>query len=271
VRRGRQGYAHDDVGWCRLQALLPAPLRLQTQYTPREEWLPVGRFTVHLDRYGPAGVHGAGGNGRLLACYGQIAAVAGSAVVAPDLPGYGVARQPGKRRLVYEDRRDTLCEVLRAEQQQAPGRPIVVFGLSVGGMLPYDAMARTRIPGAAAGHHAAGADHAGRTPADAAIPGARLVVAVVVAGGPCDLCAAGDLCAGRRTWRPSPTIRRSPGCWPATGGPGADGCPADGAVASCAPSSRRRRRTSTPTRSPSRIPARTGGPRRRCRCRSCGA
>jgi hypothetical protein len=89
VRRASEDYAHDDAAWRRLQPLLPAPLRLQTRYAPRERWLPVGRFTVHLDRYGddqaPACVvlvHGAGGNGRLLACYGQMAAAAGFAAVA---------------------------------------------------------------------------------------------------------------------------------------------------------------------------------------------
>jgi pimeloyl-ACP methyl ester carboxylesterase len=110
VRLGSEGYARDDAGWRRLQPLLPALLRLQARYAPRGRWLPVGRFTVRLDRHGddqaPACVvlvHGAGGNGRLLACYGQMAAAAGFAAVAPDLPGYGVTRTPGKRRLVYED------------------------------------------------------------------------------------------------------------------------------------------------------------------------
>ena len=141
-----------DPGWRRIQALLPERLRLEASNTPTEEWLPLGAFSVHLDCWrrsdAPATlilVHGAGGNGRLLAPYGVWAAAAGYEVVAPDLPGHGLTEVPRKRALVYEDWRNTLAGVLEAEARRTK-RPIIVFGLSMGGMLAYDATARTGIP-----------------------------------------------------------------------------------------------------------------------------
>lgn len=147
-------YAVHESGWRRVQALLPAPLRLGSADAPMpgEEWLDVGAFRVHLDcwrRPDAAAtvvlVHGGGGNGRLLAPFGAMAASLGYEVVAPDLPGYGLTRVPDKRSLVYDDWRDTLAAVLEAEAARSR-RPLVVFGASMGGMLAYDVTARTRLP-----------------------------------------------------------------------------------------------------------------------------
>jgi alpha-beta hydrolase superfamily lysophospholipase len=139
-----------ESGWRRIQALLPEHLDLSAQ--PTEEWLTLGPFSVHLDcwrRPDSPGtlvlIHGGGGNGRLLAPYGAMAAMAGYEVVAPDLPGYGLTQVPSKRALVYGDWCDTVAGVLEAQAQRT-GRPIIVFGVSVGGMLAYDATVRTRIP-----------------------------------------------------------------------------------------------------------------------------
>jgi alpha-beta hydrolase superfamily lysophospholipase len=141
-----------ETGWRRIQALLPEHLRLGPSAEPTEERLRLGAFSIHLDRWSRPGspatlvlVHGGGGNGRLLAPYGAMAAAAGYEVVAPDLPGYGLTRVPSKRALTYEDWRDTVAGVLETEARRAD-HPIVIFGLSLGGMLAYDATARTRIP-----------------------------------------------------------------------------------------------------------------------------
>lgn len=114
---------------------------------PREEWLQVGRFDVHLDAHGsvdaPATLvllHGGGGNGRLLAHYGQLAAAWGYAAVAPDLPGYGLTDARPKRRVVYDDWRAVAAGVV---DHVASRGPVVVLGLSMGGMLAYDAAALT--------------------------------------------------------------------------------------------------------------------------------
>jgi alpha-beta hydrolase superfamily lysophospholipase len=141
-----------ETGWRRIQLHLPQHLRLDRAAEPAEEWLKVGRFAIHLDCWRRSGspatlvlVHGSGGNGRLLAPYGAMAAAAGYEVIAPDLPGYGLTQVPSKRALVYEDWRDTLAAVLEAQAQRCEG-PIIIFGLSMGGMLAYDATVRTRLP-----------------------------------------------------------------------------------------------------------------------------
>ena len=143
----RRSYAA-TTSWRERQELLPASMRTTTP--PREEWLGVGRFDVHLDVHGrddaPATLvvlHGGGGNGRLLAHYGQVAAAAGFRAVAPDLPGYGLTAARPKRRVTYEDWRDVAAAVV---EYAAGSGPVVVLGLSMGGMVAYDAAVRTRIP-----------------------------------------------------------------------------------------------------------------------------
>lgn len=143
----RRSYAA-TTSWRERQELLPKPMRTVTP--PREEWLGVGRFDVHLDVHGrddaPATLvvlHGGGGNGRLLAHYGQVAAAAGFRAALPDLPGYGLTAARPKRTVTYEDWRDVAAAVV---EHAAGSGPVVVLGLSMGGMVAYDAAVRTRVP-----------------------------------------------------------------------------------------------------------------------------
>jgi alpha-beta hydrolase superfamily lysophospholipase len=151
INRYSASYAA-EAGWRRIQSLLPEQRRLAPATEPTEEWLTIGRFSVHLDcrrrDEAPATlvlIHGGGGNGRLLAIYGAMAAAAGYEVVAPDLPGYGMTIVPSRHALVYDDWRRTAAAVLEAQARRS-SRPIFIFGLSMGGMLAYDATALTRIP-----------------------------------------------------------------------------------------------------------------------------
>jgi alpha-beta hydrolase superfamily lysophospholipase len=80
----------------------------------------------------------------MLALYGQMCRSLGYDAVAPDLPGYGLTSVPSKLALTYEDWRTALAAVIEAEAVR--GLPVIVFGLSMGGMLGYDATARTRLP-----------------------------------------------------------------------------------------------------------------------------
>jgi alpha-beta hydrolase superfamily lysophospholipase len=144
-------YSGEAQGWRRINAALPREMRVPESLLPREEWVEVAGFTVHLDRHGPEQprailvlVHGGGGNGRLFAPLGALAAQAGFGAVAPDLPGYGLTRVPRKRYLVYDDWGDVVCAIVERESA-ASGVPLVLFGGSMGGMLAYDAAARTRL------------------------------------------------------------------------------------------------------------------------------
>jgi alpha-beta hydrolase superfamily lysophospholipase len=144
-------YRYDAPGWQRINASLPADMRVHEPWLPREEWVDVAGFTVHLDRHGPEQprailvlVHGGGGNGRLFAPLGMLAAQAGFGAIAPDLPGYGLTRVPRKRHVVYEDWQEVVCATIDHEAA-ASAVPLVLFGGSMGGMLAYDAAANTRL------------------------------------------------------------------------------------------------------------------------------
>src|SRR5882724_31074 len=89
--------------WRRVCDALPQRLRIPEPWAVREEWQQVEQFDVHIDRW-PAEaprasvvlVHGGGGNGRLLAIYGEMCRSLGYDAVAPDLPGYGLTSVPSK-------------------------------------------------------------------------------------------------------------------------------------------------------------------------------
>lgn len=139
--------------WREVQRWVPEPHRAGTDdvATPREQWWDRRGHRVHLDRHGPAEaparllvLHGAAGNGRLVGATAVAAARAGYAAVCPDLPGYGLTRVPDRRGVRYGDWLACARDLLRAE---AAHGPVVVVGLSLGGMLAYDAVASAGAAG----------------------------------------------------------------------------------------------------------------------------
>ena len=137
----------NDPAVARIEAALPDYL-VQGEEHPAEEWTQVGDFNIHVDRWyasAPKAVmvllHGGGGNGRLLAPYARMAVRAGADVIAPDLPGYGLTQVRRKSAIRYDDWRDTACALV--DRAAGRGLPVIVFGLSMGGMLAYDTAART--------------------------------------------------------------------------------------------------------------------------------
>ncbi len=64
----------------------------------------------------------------------------GYATVTPDLPGYGLTRVPW-RRMTYPLWIDCVCDLVDAELAR-DGKPIVLFGVSLGGLLAYQVAAR---------------------------------------------------------------------------------------------------------------------------------
>jgi alpha-beta hydrolase superfamily lysophospholipase len=131
--------------WEQYQPLLPPRLRLAEATAPHEAWWHWNGAEIHLDRSplpeAPAVVvllHGAGGYGRMLAPYGRLLRDAGYEVVAPDLPGYGLTRAP---RALFDYGQWVRCVRALAEEEAAGGRPVVLFGASIGGYLAYLAAA----------------------------------------------------------------------------------------------------------------------------------
>ncbi|MFO0844294.1 MAG: alpha/beta hydrolase [Gemmataceae bacterium] len=140
------GYARADQ-WRRYQAFLPERMRLTEGREPAEEWWPWGGGEIHLDRFAaPAApltvvmLHGGGGYGRLLAPFGRLLHRHGFEAVLPDLPGYGLSRAPAEL-FSYARWVDCAADLVEAEARRG-GRPVALFGMSVGGYLAYLAAAK---------------------------------------------------------------------------------------------------------------------------------
>ncbi|NVB80884.1 MAG: alpha/beta hydrolase [Kofleriaceae bacterium] len=135
--------------WRHYQTHFPAGLRCTPESTPCEEYWHWRGLDVHLDRvvapHAPLKVivlHGAGAYGRVMAPAAVLAQRYGYETVAPDLPGYGLTRVP-RRRMTYELWIDCVCDLIELERAR-DSRPIVLFGVSLGGLLAYQAAARSR-------------------------------------------------------------------------------------------------------------------------------
>lgn len=86
-------------------------------------------------------VHGAGGHSGALWPLAAVMASRGYEVAALDLPLYGRTVSPEPERVRYEDWIRLLSDFVRAEDD---GRPLVLLGASMGGMLAYEAAAQSR-------------------------------------------------------------------------------------------------------------------------------
>lgn len=139
-----KNYYQDQQAWRQLQEFLPARLHLNDETAPEEDFWEWNGHTVHLDRYRnpEAGAkvvlhHGVGTNGRQMTMIlGAPLAKLGYEVVALDNLGYGMtAVKPGTNP-DYADWVRMVVDFLAFEKQRDP-RPIVLYGLSAGGMLTY--------------------------------------------------------------------------------------------------------------------------------------
>jgi alpha-beta hydrolase superfamily lysophospholipase len=144
----RRSYAEVNH-WRDYQRYLPSRLRLNDGQAPEEEWWSWRGAEIHLDRYAaptaPLTVvmlHGGGGYGRLLAPFAVMLRTHGYEVVAPDFPGYGLSVAPAEL-FSYSRWVDCAADLVDAEARRS-GKPVVLFGLSVGGYLSYLAAARGR-------------------------------------------------------------------------------------------------------------------------------
>lgn len=143
-----QGY-DAQTAWERIQAFLPAEYQLGPGNMPIEEWWDWHGHTIHLDRFpnpdAPIRVilfHGVGTNGRQMSTIlGAPLARSGFETVAIDMPGYGVTRVARDVTVTYDDWVAAASDFIDAELARDP-RPIILYGLSAGGMLTYHAAAK---------------------------------------------------------------------------------------------------------------------------------
>ena len=140
----------DHPTWRAYQTFFPSGMRCTPESTPAEEvWCWRG-MDVHVDRLAnptsPIKVivlHGAGAYGRVMAPAAVIAQRYVYETVAPDLPGYGLTRASW-RDLDYRTWIDCAVDLVEHEDD---GRPIVLFGVSLGGLLAYQVATRTNVAG----------------------------------------------------------------------------------------------------------------------------
>jgi len=145
----QRSYRIND-SWKKLQRHRPAGYRWSAADEPQEEFRRWRSSTLHLDRFANPDashkiilLHGVGTNGRQLQLIaGAPLARAGFEVVAIDMPYYGMTDNREKR-IRWQDWVEIGAEQVRLETQR-DGKPIVLFGLSAGGMLAYQVAALTR-------------------------------------------------------------------------------------------------------------------------------
>jgi alpha-beta hydrolase superfamily lysophospholipase len=148
VAARRRTYAELDH-WRRYQPLLPERMRILPGEEPEEQWLPWRSAEIHLDRFAAPNapltvilVHGGGGCGRLLSPFGRMLHRLGYETVAPDLPGYGLSLAPANL-FTYHAWVECVADLAAAEMERS-GRPVALFGMSVGGYVAYLAAAKGR-------------------------------------------------------------------------------------------------------------------------------
>ena len=138
----------DQAGWERVFAALPEPVRPPHPMGVQEEWRRIEGFDGHLDRWPAPGarakilmLHGGGGHGRLVGLLAWRLALLGFECLCPDLPGYGLTAGRRKSSVRYDDWREAAAGLM--EEERARGGALFVYGLSMGGMLAYDAVVMT--------------------------------------------------------------------------------------------------------------------------------
>jgi len=143
-------YAQQQA-WRRIQEHLPEPFRLTEETLPAEEWWEHLGHRIHLDAYrdpeAPAKVilfHGVGTNGRQMSTIlGHPLAERGYETIAIDMPTYGVTEVAPGALVTYDDWVRIGSDLIDAELAK-DDRPIVLYGLSAGGMETYHVAALNR-------------------------------------------------------------------------------------------------------------------------------
>ncbi len=130
--------------WKEIMGRLPQHNQIDDTCIPEEVIWDWEGNKIHVDYFrNPQGqiklitLHGVGGNGRLLSFIGVPIFKQGVEVISPDLPGYGISYIPNQR-ISYSMWVKLVNDLINFELGK-DDRPIVLFGLSAGGMLAYQA------------------------------------------------------------------------------------------------------------------------------------
>ncbi|MGZ0153504.1 alpha/beta hydrolase [Kribbella sp. WER1] len=134
----------EQTAWRAIQEFLPAGYRLTPDSEPAEEWWQHRGHRIHLDTYRNAAApvkvilfHGVGTNGRqMTTILGRPLAEHGYEAIAVDMPTYGVSEVADGAVVTYDDWVRIGSDLVDAELAK-DDRPIVLYGLSAGGMETY--------------------------------------------------------------------------------------------------------------------------------------
>ena len=129
--------------WKSFQTFFPEEWRITSKYKPIEYYWNWDNFDVHIDHYYVDStqkkhklilLHGGGGNGRLLSPIAVFLQKLGYECIAPDLPGFGLTKihKPNS----YYTWINLVNELVNQELEKSKS-PIVLCGVSLGGMLAY--------------------------------------------------------------------------------------------------------------------------------------
>lgn len=131
---------------------LPPSWRSEVDQDPASTWWNWNGHKVHvLRRVNPKAsvrvlvVHGAGGHSAALWPVASLLPNDQFELTAVDLPLYGRTISPDPAAVRYQDWVALLCDFVLSEDD---GRPLLLLGASIGGMLAYEVAARTRCPAA---------------------------------------------------------------------------------------------------------------------------
>lgn len=145
----KPAFYRDQRAWRDLQRFLPERMRLSDETAPEEDFWDWRGHRVHLDRYPKPDAkakvvlhHGVGTNGRQMSLVlGAPLARMGYETVALDNLGYGLTQVKSGTTPTYDDWIDLVVDFLLRERAR-DDRPIILYGLSAGGMVTYHAAAK---------------------------------------------------------------------------------------------------------------------------------
>lgn len=137
--------------WTEIQKFLPLKFHLPSTQLPTEEWWNWQGHNIHLDTYRNPNAkvkvilfHGVGTNGRQMTMIlGKPLADRQYETIAIDLPGYGLTQVKKGSNIKYEDWVQVGNDLINTELAK-DNRPVVLYGLSAGGMLTYHVAAKNK-------------------------------------------------------------------------------------------------------------------------------
>lgn len=132
--------------WLAYQTILAEEFGVRLQTSPTERSIPIRGHRIRVDEWAAPEpcrgtvilVHGGGGNGRILAPFAEPVARHGWRVLAPDLPGFGLTEPSPAWGWDYAEWPKVIAEMANAQ-----GAPVVLMGLSLGGMTAVFAAQRS--------------------------------------------------------------------------------------------------------------------------------